>query len=146
MRRLLRKCLGDFSQTSMRAWPAWRDLLDQRISLRLSSADLGIAQIKQCAEVVGVQAFIALCVEADRCSAASISGDDQATSLRLNKDRFNEFIPVHKTSVRKENRSMVTTTEARTKLYTSARSVACIGALKLYGLALAALLCDWMSK
>lgn len=26
------------------------------------------------------------------------------------------------------------------------RRVACIGALKLYGLALAALLCDWMSK
>ena len=29
---------------------------------------------------------------------------------------------------------------------TTARHVACIGALKLYGLALAALLCDWMSK
>ena len=28
----------------------------------------------------------------------------------------------------------------------TARRVACIGALKLYGLALAALLCDWMSK
>lgn len=27
-----------------------------------------------------------------------------------------------------------------------ARRVACIGALKLYGLGLAALLCDWMSK
>jgi hypothetical protein len=26
------------------------------------------------------------------------------------------------------------------------RHVACIGALKLYGLALAALLCDWMSR
>ena len=28
----------------------------------------------------------------------------------------------------------------------TARRVACIGALTLYGLALAALLCDWMSK
>ena len=28
----------------------------------------------------------------------------------------------------------------------TARRVACIGALKLYGLAMAALLCDWMSK
>jgi hypothetical protein len=28
----------------------------------------------------------------------------------------------------------------------TARRVACIGALKLYGLALAALLCDWMPK
>lgn len=26
------------------------------------------------------------------------------------------------------------------------RRVACIGALKIYGLAVAALLCDWMSK
>ncbi|OEZ91525.1 hypothetical protein DUPY_51370 [Duganella phyllosphaerae] len=30
--------------------------------------------------------------------------------------------------------------------YLTARRVACIGALKLYGLVLAALLCDWMSK
>jgi hypothetical protein len=29
---------------------------------------------------------------------------------------------------------------------TTARRVVCIGALKLYGLGLAALLCDWMSK
>lgn len=29
---------------------------------------------------------------------------------------------------------------------TTARRVACIGALKLYSLAVAALLCDWMSK
>ena len=28
----------------------------------------------------------------------------------------------------------------------TARRVACIGALKIYGLTLAALLCEWMSK
>jgi hypothetical protein len=88
----------DFPKTAMRARTPWGDLFNQRVQGCPNAFRIGIAQIEQAAEVIGVKALIAFLIKADCHSTAMPGGDRQSARSGPGQNRRDKFTSIHRSS------------------------------------------------
>lgn len=96
------ECLNNFPHTSMRAWAARSDFLDQQIKHRPVICWIGIAKIEQTTKVISVETFSGLRIKADCHPSTEPCPDRQPSRYGCSQYRLNKFSAIHMPSQLKE--------------------------------------------